>query len=517
MMLTENRVAQMRVTPKHADFQVATQQLVEARRLSNTLNYVARRVTDQRSLNYEHNRTVVDKRRKYRNPYLRLEPLYQDPALIELGVVKWLKQHRDISFKNTHAFAGLAKILVKTLKIVLNAKIVQSVGAKLAEAWRSHAALLDRYWADLKSVSKPNAPGYKRKFGFVEYTKQAIQGGQKQPAHQSAITRVTPTGWDAGVELPEGLTLAAITSARLIPIHDRAYTLEVLYTISVPEGPRVEFDKPGEEPPLAAAMDLGGDVLGAIVFSDARTPILVNGKPVKARNQHANKKNSRLRAIHDLERNNIFEQLKRRAFLEETPTPKRPHPIASNQLDRLWSRRNDQINQYLHTASRRVINMLADAGVTLLAIGWNTGFKSGLNLGGRNNQFFAQTPHARFRDMLIYKGRALGIEVRVVEESYTSKASFLDGDHIPTFGHGDARGWKSSGRRVHRGLFQSAAGIRIHADVNAAYNILAKHVVRVDPTRVVTDTGVVVHPAWLFMPGLSHKPGVIGSCDSGTR
>ena len=52
---------------------------------------------------------------------------------------------------------------------------------------------------------------------------------------------------------------------------------------------------------------------------------------------------------------------------------------------------------------------------------------------------FVQIPHARFRDQLIYKCRAVGITVITVEESYTSKASFLDGDYIPTYGQDDVK------------------------------------------------------------------------------
>jgi len=69
--------------------------------------------------------------------------------------------------------------------------------------------------------------------------------------------------------------------------------------------------------------------------------------------------------------------------------------------------------------------------------------------------------------------RLLGIEVIVREESYTSKASFLDLDEIPTYGE-KPEGWKSSGRRIHRGLFKSSLGRIINADVNGSYNILRK-------------------------------------------
>ena len=65
----------------------------------------------------------------------------------------------------------------------------------------------------------------------------------------------------------------------------------------------------------------------------------------------------------------------------------------------------------------------------------------------------------------------LGIEVILTEEAYTSKASFLDGDPMPKYEEGVTRPF--SGRRIHRGLYRSRNGL-IHADVNAAANIIRK-------------------------------------------
>ncbi|MEN9518919.1 MAG: hypothetical protein RLZZ381_1507 [Cyanobacteriota bacterium] len=66
-----------------------------------------------------------------------------------------------------------------------------------------------------------------------------------------------------------------------------------------------------------------------------------------------------------------------------------------------------------------------------------------------------------------------GIRYIETEESYTSKASSLDLDNIPVYGEKPI-GWKSSGRRVKRGLYRSAIGIEFNADVNGAINIARK-------------------------------------------
>ena len=61
------------------------------------------------------------------------------------------------------------------------------------------------------------------------------------------------------------------------------------------------------------------------------------------------------------------------------------------------------------------------------------------------------------------------------EESYTSKASFLDLDFIPTYSKEDPdTKYHFSGRRIHRGLYKSKDSTLMNADINGAANILRK-------------------------------------------
>jgi putative transposase len=109
-------------------------------------------------------------------------------------------------------------------------------------------------------------------------------------------------------------------------------------------------------------------------------------------------------------------------------------------------------------------------GIGTLCIGKNPLWKQEVRMSKRNNQNFVQVPHARFIAMLSYKAELVGIQVKITEESYTSKASFLDADPLPDYGAADVPTF--SGRRVQRGLYRAANGRRINADVNGSYNIL---------------------------------------------
>jgi putative transposase len=197
-------------------------------------------------------------------------------------------------------------------------------------------------------------------------------------------------------------------------------------------------------------------------------PRVVNGRPVKSINQFYNKRRAELQSV-----------------LGTVGTSRR--------LERITTKRTRRIDWYLHTASRRIIDLLVNEGIGTLCIGKNPNWKQEANMGKRNNQNFVSIPHARFIDMLRYKAELLGVQVIVTEESYTSKASFLDGDPLPVY---DATqpAPTFSGKRVKRGLYRAADGRHINADANGSFNIIRK----VAPDAFAQGSrGCVVHPVRL--------------------
>ena len=90
-----------------------------------------------------------------------------------------------------------------------------------------------------------------------------------------------------------------------------------------------------------------------------------------------------------------------------------------------------------------------------------------------------------------YKAEEYGIEVIVREESYTSKASAIDLDHIPTHGRDDKKPF--SGKRIKRGLYKASNGKLLNADVNGCLNIIRKEFGN-DFLRGLFDSGCVFQP-----------------------
>jgi putative transposase len=104
----------------------------------------------------------------------------------------------------------------------------------------------------------------------------------------------------------------------------------------------------------------------------------------------------------------------------------------------------------------------------------NPFWKQEVELGRKHNQEFVHIPHAKFSELLTYKAELVGITVLLTEESYTSCASFLDRDVLPTYdptqGPEQEEKPRFSGRRDGR-WYRVKGRAPVHSDVNGSYNI----------------------------------------------
>ena len=89
--------------------------------------------------------------------------------------------------------------------------------------------------------------------------------------------------------------------------------------------------------------------------------------------------------------------------------------------------------------------------------------------------------------MLLYKCQMCGIECICNEESYTSKCDALAMEEV-------GKHEEYVGKRVKRGLFQSAVGQLVNADVNGALNIMRKVVGDSEYIMRIIDSGLLFRP-----------------------
>src|SRR5260370_34171304 len=240
-------------------------------------------------------------------------------------------------------------------------KVSQWVLKGLHHNWKSFFEARKAYEADpSKFTGRPQLPKYKHKsdgpnlllYTIHALTKPALQRGLIQP---SMLPISVPTRQHH------------ITQVRIVP-RKGYYVVEVVYDKAAKQAP--------VNPAFYAGIDLGVNNLAALASNKPGfVPVVVNGRPVKSTNQFYNK---------------------RKAELQQ----KLGHTGTTARMERMTTRRNRRIDHYMHTASRKVVDLLVAEGIGTLVIGKNDAWKQEIEMGQRNNPNFAQIPHARFLPML---------------------------------------------------------------------------------------------------------------------
>lgn len=328
--------------------------------------------------------------------------------------------------------------------LALPSKVSTNILKTLGSTIHSYYQLL-KCFHDKSNVivtSKPQLPRYLHKTEgryVVEFTNQTIS--RKRGLNGELI--LCPR--DLNLFIPTKVTNPKCV--RIVP-KLKAFVIEVIYEVEV---------SPLKQTGNYAAIDLGIDNLATITFSDGTNPLVVKGTQLKSINQGYNR-------------------------LIAKVTSKLPvNQKTSQHIHRLWRNRECKLQAELHKITSFLSLYFDEMAIKTVFIGKNQGWKQEVSLGKKVNQSFMQIPFNTFISQLTYKCLAKGIKVVEQEESYTSKASFLDEDEIPIYDSVQTKP-KFSGKRISRGLYQSKDGRVLNADVNGSYNILVKGLLSLDKT-----------------------------------
>lgn len=235
------------------------------------------------------------------------------------------------------------------------------------------------------------------------------------------------------VKIPVFTKITKLQEVRLIPSNNHI-KVEIVY--------RKEVDDKGLNKDNALGIDLGLNNLMAVTSNEGSISSLVNGRPLKAINHYYNKKKAHYTSILNKHGKKFSKRLKR-----------------------LEAKRMMKIKDYLHKASRRVVDMMIDNNIGTCVFGHNKGWKQEINLGKVTNQNFVQIPFNNLIQMVQYKIEDIGGEFIVKNEAYSSKCSFLDDEKI-----GKKKNY--AGKRTKRGLFVTGDKKAINADINGSLNII---------------------------------------------
>jgi len=345
---------------------------------------------------------------------------------------------------------------------------------RACDAWKAH-------WKALKAWSK-NSAGFTGKPRMPGYVDRDVKSPVYFTYAQFSIKdhRVvfpSATGFDPiGTRLgdqKQSDSSAPVKQARIIPAKAGGYWVELAYKTSTRQA--------DVDPGRVMGIDLGMTYIATVVDNIGSQPISFKGGDVKSINQLYNKNLAFLKAEHARCNPRLAElQRKRDAGLSDVEWKELRGLLKDTaRMKQLAEKRNRRVNIAFHVISKQIVAAAIQRRVGTVVIGHNPGQKQNLDNGRRFNQNFTQLPIFKLVAQITYKAAMNGIEVVEITEEFTSKASAIDNDAIPDRkttkkkqdGHSDV---EFSGKRGPRGLYTSAAGVQIHADVNAAYNIMRK-------------------------------------------
>ena len=326
----------------------------------------------------------------------------------------------------------------KSFKNLHNTKTAKQTIRKVITDWWNFKKALKSYKQNPSAFEKkPRPPYYKEKLAQVIFYNETIK---KKPLKQDIIE---PTNGCFEIKSDRNFKQVVITPKT------SGFVIEIQYE---------ELLKKGRSKGKGVCcIDIGLNTLAAIT-SDQHAPILVNGRIIKSINQWFNK-----------------------------------HPNKRNSKKRYW-----RLENYFHHVSKMIVQNCLKHNIGKIIIGKNDGWKQKMRLRKDVKQNFQYVPYYGLFEKIKYKAIMEGIEVVFTEEAYTSKASFLDHDPLPTYNEGTKP--QFSGKRIGRGLYRSGS-TTWNADVNGSLNIGRKVIGEAFygiVNRSVAATPVAINPLRFF-------------------
>ena len=327
---------------------------------------------------------------------------------------------------------------------MLNSNMAQQILKEVDGAFKSFFGLLKLAKKGKYSFRDCKLPHYMPKDGFTTLVIGFVRlNGNKLILPYSNTFKKTHKPVE--IRIPPILADKKIKEIRIIP-KLKARFFEFQYTYEA------EYIQRNLNQNNALALDFGINNLVTAVSNAGRT-FLIDGRRLKSINQWFNKENARLQSIKD-----------KQGF----------HKKTTNRQKILADKRNRQVNDYMSKTAKKIIDYCITNNIGTLVVGYNETFQRNTDIGRQNNQNFVNIPFGKLRSKLEYLCELNGIAFVKQEESYTSKASFWDKDVIPVYNADNPQKYHFSGKRVKRGLYRTANGKLLNADVNGALNILRK-------------------------------------------
>ncbi len=354
---------------------------------------------------------------------------------------------RDKWFLSYGTLDGIFKLSENESYINMPSQLNQNAIKECARMWKGYFNALKEYKRSPSLFTgKPKPPKYLKGSLHTAVFTNTICKIQQNENNKSYI-RFPKT--KAKLWLGKYISVDSnLKEVKVKPIHG---VFEVHIIIEVED-----IDYVSKQPNRMIGIDLGIDNFASISNNIGLSPILIKGNVMKSRNQWFNKEIAKYTSI-----------------LKKGKTPQESK-FTSKRIDSLYLKRTKWFRDYFHKISKSIIDYCNQNNIDTIVVGKNNLWKQEINIGNKNNQNFCYIPFEIFNNQLKYLTKENNINLFFVDESYTSKASFLNFDAVPTYRKGDSSKYSFSGKRIHRGLYKTNEGILINADINGASNILRK-------------------------------------------
>lgn len=406
------RTGRFKVKASHPDYEMIKLHTIEAKEIYNYANYIIRQLFFKKSGKENFSLDFI-------NEYSELAEDFN------------IYISEKLQFTST--FYRIICKFSRIKKYSINSKMVQNIVDILKRDWKSYWKLL-KLKIGGKYDKKVNIPKYKKKYSVVEYNPQVISKNKLKNGY------IGTSKMNEGFKIPNFYKEYTCKSARSLWKNDFLY-MEIIYEKEVPEKRKIK---------KVAAADLGGKILMSIAYNFNRRGISISANMLRSLNHYYNK-------------------------MIGTMTSLLPKGIRiSKAIQNLWRKRDEQARNLLGYYANKLIKEFKLIGIDKFIIGKNKEQKQEIDLHSKlENRNFCMIPFNKLVEILKYKCEENGIECMEQEESYTSKASFLNNDFMPVYGEKN-KDYEFSGWRNGRTYKIKGKNQRIHADLNGALNIMRK-------------------------------------------
>ena len=240
---------------------------------------------------------------------------------------KWLRYNDlDKILKNDLEFPDY--------KNMPTAQSAQQTLRLLDKNWKSFFAEIKDYSKNKqKYLGKPKMPKYKKSTYTLTLTNQECKLNNDTVLFPKCFN-----SFSIKTKIVDNFNFVSLQQVRLLPHKDRIVA-EIVYNIRMPR----KLDDNNRY----IGIDIGVNNLATVSNNFGAESFIINGKPLKSINQKFNKLTSHYSAV----------------------CKRMNNQYSSNRISRLFNKRNEKIDDYMHKASRKIIDFCEDNDIHTIIIG----------------------------------------------------------------------------------------------------------------------------------------------------